>query len=68
LLLQKAFLDLSIDRVQPLLGVFGFFAVSFDLRLQLRNTILGRTKLVRKSLRPLDRMSAVLLGRIGSFA
>jgi hypothetical protein len=50
--------------VEPLLGTLGFPSVSFDLSLELRNTILGSAKLVRKPLCRFYRLSAVLLGNV----
>jgi hypothetical protein len=46
-LLQETILDLLVDRVQPLLGAFGLLSIRLDFGLELRNTILGRPKLVR---------------------
>ena len=46
-LLQEMILDLGGDPMQPLLCAFGFFPISFDRRLELRNTILGGAKLLR---------------------
>jgi hypothetical protein len=65
---QKSILDLRIDPVKPLLGALSLLAVRFHLSLELRNAILGCSKLVRKPLRRIDCMSAVLLGDISSFA
>jgi len=53
--------------VQPLLGALRLLPVCLDLGLELCNAILGSSKLMRKPLRRIDCVSAVLLGDISSF-
>jgi hypothetical protein len=67
-LTQKAILNLRIDPVKPLLGAVSLLPVCSDFGLELRNAFLGSAKLVRKPLRRVNGMSAVLLGDISSFA
>ena len=45
-LLKETILDLCVDRVQPLLGAFGFLAVRVLVCLELCNTVLGCTQLL----------------------
>jgi len=68
LLAEEAALNFRIDLVQPLLGALGLLPICFNLGLKLCDTILGGAELVRQLLRRIDRMSAVLLGNISSFA
>jgi predicted membrane protein len=67
ILSEKSILDLRVNFVKPLLGALGLHPICFHLGLELRNPIFGRAKLVRKPLRRIYCMSAVLLGNIGSF-
>jgi hypothetical protein len=64
---QKSAFDLGIDLVQPLFSAIDFLLVGFDLGLKLANALLRRAKLVRKPLRGVDSMSAVLLGHVCGF-
>jgi hypothetical protein len=63
---HEALLYLRIDSVQPLLGALSLLLVLFEFSLKLCNPMLGRTELVRKLLRCIHRISAVLLNNIGS--
>jgi hypothetical protein len=63
---HEALLNLRIDSVQPLLGALSLLLVLFEFSLKLCNPMLGRTELVRKLLRCIHRISAVLLNNIGS--
>ena len=63
---QKSILNLSVDFVKPLLGTLGLLPVCFDLGLEFGNPIFGRAELVRKLLRHINCVSAVLLSDIGS--
>ena len=67
-LTQKPILDFGIDAMEPLLSALCSFLVQGDLSLELGNSIFRRAQLMRKLLRRIDCMSAVLLGDIGSFA
>jgi hypothetical protein len=65
ILAQKTILDLIVDFVQPLLCAFGLLPVRFGLGLEIGNALFGCSELVRKLLRSVDCMSAILLGYIG---
>jgi hypothetical protein len=67
ILIEKSILNLSVDLMQPLLGTLGLLSICFHLILELRNAILGRAELMRKPLRRVDGMSAVLLGIVSGF-
>jgi hypothetical protein len=53
--------------MQPLLGTLGLLSVRFHLSLQLCNAILGCAELMRKPLRSIDGLCAVLLGSVSGF-
>jgi hypothetical protein len=65
-LAEKPIFDLSVDLVQPLLSALGLLSVCFNPCLKLGDTILGSPKLVRKFLRRVDCVPAVLLSNISS--
>jgi hypothetical protein len=50
-----------------LLGTLGPIAMGGDVSLQVSNVIFGRAKLLRELLSPIQRVSAVLIGRVGRF-
>jgi hypothetical protein len=60
ILSEKSIFNLRVNTVQPLLGALGSFLVGGDFRFQLRYPIFSRAKLMRKLLRRLHRVSAVL--------
>ena len=64
---KKSILNLSVDTMEPLLCALGSLPVRHHFGLKLGNPIFGRPKLVRKPLRRIDCMSAVLLSDIRSF-
>jgi hypothetical protein len=64
---KKSILNLSVDAMEPLLCALGLLPVRRHFGLKLGNPIFGRAKLVRKPLRRIDRMPAVLLSNISSF-
>ena len=64
---KKSILNLSVDAMEPLLCALGSLPVRRHFGLKLGNPIFGRPKLVRKPLRRIDCMSAVLLSDIRSF-
>jgi hypothetical protein len=64
---QETILNLRVDLVKPLLGALCLLPVCFNLGVKLCDPILGSSKLVRKPLRRVDCVSAILLGNIGSF-
>jgi hypothetical protein len=68
ILSEKSILNLRIDAMEPLLGALGSFLIGGDICFQLDNSIFGGTQLIRKLLSHVERMSAVFLGSISSFA
>ena len=63
LLPQETVFNLSIDLVQPLLGSLSAVLIRRDLSFQLRNAIFSGSKLMRKLLSHVQRVSAVLFSR-----
>ena len=57
---QETVFNLSIDLVQPLLGSLSAVLIRRDLSFQLRNAIFNGSKLMRKLLSHVQRVSAVL--------
>jgi hypothetical protein len=67
-LTEESIFDFRVDAMEPLLSALGLLPIRRDFGLKLGNPIFGRAKLVRKPLRRVDCMSAVLLGKVSSFA
>jgi hypothetical protein len=61
---QKTSFDLGVYLVQPLLRAIGSLLVSLDFGLKLSDALLRCAKLVRKALRCIDSLPAILLGKI----
>jgi hypothetical protein len=65
---QKSILNFGVDAMQPLLSAFCSLLVCSDFGLKFGNPFFGSAELVRKLLRRIDRVPAVLLGNISRFA
>jgi hypothetical protein len=65
---QKSILNFGVDAMQPFLSALCLLPVCSDFGLELGNPIFGRAQLVRKVLRRIDCMPAVLLGNVSRFA
>jgi hypothetical protein len=61
-LLQKSVLNLRVDFVEPLFSAVSFILRNSNLSLQLRDPIFGRSELMGKLLRHIERMFAVRFG------
>jgi len=64
---EKSILDLRVNLVKPLLGTLSLLSVCFNLGFEFCNTILSISKLLRKPLRHIHGVSAILLSNIGGF-
>jgi hypothetical protein len=64
-LAQKSVFNLRIDTMEPLFGALGSLLVGGDFRFQFRYSIFSPSKLMRKLLRRLQRVSAVLFRDAG---
>ncbi len=62
---DKSLLDISIDFMEPLFGALGPLLVSLGVGFQLRDPVLGRTKLVGKLLSHIKRMLTICFGHSG---
>jgi hypothetical protein len=56
---QKSILDLRVDFVKPLLRAVGFVLINSNLSLQFRDPVFGRSELMGKLLRHIERMFAI---------
>jgi hypothetical protein len=64
---EKSILDLRVNLVKPLLGTLSLLSVCFNLGFEFCNAILSISKLLRKPLRHIHGVSAILLSNIGGF-
>jgi hypothetical protein len=65
---QKSILNFGIDTMEPFLSALCLLPVCSDFGLKLGNPIFSSAELVRKMLRRIDRVPAVLFGNISRFA
>ncbi len=64
---DEPILDLGVDLMEPLFRTVGSFLMKPNFGLQFGNPIFGRAKLMRKSLRHIERMLAVRLSHSSGF-
>jgi hypothetical protein len=63
---QKTAFDLSVDLMQPLFSAIRLLLVGFNLGFELGDVLLCGAQLMRKPLRRIDRLAAILFGDICS--
>src|SRR5262249_36583890 len=64
---QKSIFDLRVNAMKPLLGPLGSFPIRGNFCLELRNPIFGRAQPMRKLLRHIQRVPAVVFGDARGF-
>jgi hypothetical protein len=64
---EKTLLNLSVDRVEPLLSALGFLLIHADLSLKFGDPILGSSKLVGNLLGHVDSMLTICFGNTSRF-
>jgi hypothetical protein len=65
--IQKAALDFGVDLVQPLLCAISLLLIGGDLGFKIGHALFRCAKLLRKLLRGIDSMPAILISDIRSF-
>jgi hypothetical protein len=63
---QKPALDFGVDIVQPLLRAISLLLIGRDLSFKIADALFRCTKLLRKPLRGLDGVPAILFGKVSS--